>query len=587
MKYLLKSTISLLLMAALIPLSAYSENDGDDGGATVQYIETSVPEFISECNRMLGSKSNWEGIISTARGQGDIAAKFKKHLDEKFEEIKANIDEGDEEEKKNKIADEMTPIVEMAAKCTGFIYVISFRDVGDTEQMAKARIKKSGDRKIRCENTGIQAIDYDRCSDAIDAYDIAAVAEMGMQAYQQIDYASTTSTANQEYMNDVNNPVGALVAQKKGIEKQAEIANTQAGLHTAKAGSMWYQLSEMPSIEDLNTHCKGLIKNSEATISGKKGWNENYGVQMAAGYDPVHLCTNVLNSTVNFLPNAGAQDQMKRAIAGDTALAVVKVAEGALLNNQASKLNDAVDSVHSFDPSEIGYANAVTDPCLADPSAEGCMPILDESVDFANNGFSVGGGWGGSNSTGANSDRDENFDPTAGEGDPSFNDPTSSMGVAVANNSSKGGFAGRPPGAAGVKSSGGASIGSGGGGGGGAGSASAPGGSGSGGRRGAMGGPEGKLAKASYAGGASGVGYAGGSRSKTSSKKKSSNPFGSLFNKNKKGEKSSDVMNFRGVASKKQIGTKDGRGLFEMISSRYKSVDKRDKLLKYKTIQSK
>ncbi len=592
MKNLLKTTLSLLLVASLIPVTVYSEEktesgkstttEGENGksSATVEFIDTPLDKFMQGCSE-LRNNEDWESLITSVKSGANAAAEFDTVLKSRYDEMKTT--EGSTTEK---LQAEMTKLVTQATKCVAFAHVVAGRDLAETEAPRKARRKVSGDKAIKCYNYEIYSMDYDACSAMIDAYDMATVAEYGMQAFQKIDYQSTTSDAQQDYMNDVSNPVGALEAQKKGIKKQAQIANTQAAMHSAKVAAVWYHYDKMPSLEELLNSCTTTISNSSATISS---WNtafEGITIEATGPTDPAYLCKNILASKINFLPNTSAKDQAKRVMAKDAANAVVKVAEGALLNKQAGKLKGAIDNVNKFDPSELGFTNDNVDPCLQDPNAEGCLGSTKESVDFADSGFIVDGGWGGSNSSNGTTDRGEDYDPTTGLGDPSSGDPTRSMGSVIADNSTAGGFAGTPPSAASVKSSGGATTGSGGGGGGGAGSASAPGGSGGSGGRGAMPSSE-KQAKIAYSGGTSGIGYAGGRGSKATTAKKSSNPFGSLFNKDKKAAEGNGVLNFRGLASQSQIGSKNGRGLFEMISTRYQAVNKADKLLKYETVENK
>ena len=85
-------------------------------------------------------------------------------------------------------------------------------------------------------------------------------------------------------------------------------------------------------------------------------------------------------------------------------------------------------------------------------------------------------------------------------------------------------------------------------------------------------------------GGGSGVKYGNAPVGrKVASKDKNKNPFDALFGKKKNGN-NNGILNFRDPASS-QIGDKNGKSLFEMISHRYKVSQEKKRLIEYDVVE--
>lgn len=569
--------LSLLLNSPALLATEDQSNDKQQPqtGAVEEKAESVPDKNLTECLEMLGKKQRWTQIakiIKSSPADGAtlwIEALNKNATDEVEKDGKLEGDPGAKqhaigEYKKNKMPDYL--------QCIGYSFVMAPREDG----FEAGRKKTSGDGRVKCYNEGFYTMDYEACGKLIDAYDMASVAQVGLQTFQSIDFQKTASDASQEYSQDASNPTSALEAQKKTIKKQADIATTQAAFHAAKVAAMWSYYDKMPTEEDLTNNCNHLFNADAKFVISKEG-----DFLPSKGGDLDGLCAMTAQGSVNFLGNSAAKDDIKRIMAEETMNAVAKTAQGALLNKQARKIKGAIDQVNAFDPSQVVMVPETPDLCLSNPNDESCkLADTRSDVDLAGNGFTVTGDWGGTNAT-TRKEGDLDEGGIAGSGTDTNRIGPDSIGTPLADNSTAGGFVSAPP-ASGTVESGGSTTG-GGGGGSGAGAVGLPSGGGSGGQNQAASSGEDKSnTKLAYAGGTGGKAYGASSGRKATSSKDNKNPFDDLFGKKKAA--TNNVLNFRDPAST-EIGAQNGNSLFEMISNRYRVSQEKKRLLEYEVIE--
>ncbi len=555
------------------------DKDNDNEQKTSETKPQSVEEAaeaqpdatLTDCLDLSNKKMRWTQVARTTQSNAVDGVELwidliNKNAQESKEYKEAKDQQAQEEALKNFKSNEGTKYL----NCIGYSFIMAAREEG----FESGRVKKSGDGRVKCYNHGYHTMDYEACGKLVDAYDMASVAQVGLQAFQMIDFQNTTSDASKEYMQNTTNPTSALEAQKKSVKKQADIANTQAAFHAAKVAAMWTLYDKMPNEETLTENCKTFLTADAMNAIKEAGISGNQNLET--------LCSESAAGQVNFLGNSSAKDDIKRIMAEETMNAVAKTAQGALLNKQARKINSAIDQVNAFDPSAVVSVPETPDLCLSNPNDASCkLADTRTDVDLAGNGFTVSGDWGGTNASTSNrSDEDQGSSSST----PSTKDVgVSAIGKPLEDNSTSGGFASAAP-AAGTVEAGGSNTG-GGGGGGSAGAVGLPSGGGGGGSgQGGASGEEKASTKLAYTGGEGGARYAGAATGKkTSDGKDGKNPFDDLFGK-KKGTDGNGVLNFRDPASS-EIGDKDGRSLFEMISNRYRVSQEKKRLIEYEAVE--
>lgn len=571
-----KALIPLTLLGLIaVNLPVFSEEEkstGDDAqknssGPVEEQVEAQPDPSLDECLDLSKNKLRWTKVARSIQSSASEGVKLWADVLQQNAEAEAK-DQKDQAAKDNAIAAYKKEHSHEYIKCIGYSFIMGAREDG----FESGRRKKSADGRLSCYNKGYHTMDYEACGKLVDAYDMASVAQVGLQAFQTIDFQNTTSDASKEYSQNTSNPTSALEAQKKSVKKQAEIAATQSAFHAAKVAAMWSLYDKMPTEETLAENCKGYFTNDAINAAKEAGLEGDFE----------SLCALSATGQVNFLTNSSVKDDIKRIMAEETMNSVAKAAQGALLNKQAKKIGNAIDQVNAFDPSKVVSVPETPDLCLSNPNDPSCkLADTRTDVDLAGNGFTVTGDWGGTNAS-TNNRKDEDAGSTTNT--PSTTDiGPSAIGAVIGDNSKEGGFASAPP-AAGTVESGGSTTG-GGGGGGGANAVGLPSGGGnSGGQGQAAGGDDGKVSTGlAYTGGTGGGRYAGStSSSKKSGDKDSKNPFDDLFGK--KGGSKDNVLNFRDPASK-EIGDQNGSSLFEMISNRYRVSQEKKRLLEYEVIE--
>ena len=515
-------------------------------------------------------------------------------------------------------------------RCIAARYLVSaFTDFRNNEQLRKPPETKSFDGKISCTSSGPETQDFWACKSMVNAYNAAEIGGKGVEVIQEIDFMNKTSEIQTDMtLNQQTDATAALKAQRDTVRANADKTKVAGVVDAAKAAVLAAKINEMPSLDEVISKCKSKLtdtnsrsaqsQNYEKFINllkfhafvfdaarivpiggGGSGNGEDVGagntgnnLDLSSAFSsPLTLdITQVDNSSdlcqytasnfsLNLIMNEKAKDTARGIMIAAGFSALAKEAQGVILDNQADRIDDAISGVKKFKPDipTIGTEDLLIAKCQADPSAADCDKFgFNQDIGFAGSNINMGGiqqGTDGTSSTAPTTDDGQN---AIGSGGTDRSNAVARIGSAVTGINKGGGFAGRIPGAAGIKvgdTSGGgggggtaSSVAAPGGGGGGPGGGGAPGGKG--------GGPVGKL---SYAGGGAKLNYVGGTGNSRAKSGGDDNPFAKMFKKGQ-GASGTKVVDFgRNPAS---LGNKNGN-IFGMISNRYQAVNGSKRLLEY------
>ncbi len=481
-------------------------------------------------------------------------------------------------------------------KCTALVQMTYETDYSDPEAGTEKR-KASSDGSIECIRNGALTQDYKSCDAVITAYDVALVAQQVLVAGQQIDFTGKQTDFQAELLKDEDQVKGPIKMQIKTLETQKGYAEAQGAGHMAKAAALEVVISGMPTINNLIDNCqKGFSDDAGhrdyAFVMSKIFGDENIISQQGEpnidpqlygeSYAGEAICGETIksNKKLRLIVNDTGKQQGHTAAIQAGIKAAEQVMVATVIQKNINKLKTILAGVEDFEPADLNYTieDLVAQECEINPTAPACSSATDSatSVGFSGQSFSISGT--GRSGTGDYTlpDQDGIVSSTAtdsgtlADGDkfaPISSGISGSGGIS--NAVGRGSVKSTIGGASG--SSGGVS----------AGRVAAP--SGGSRRSGARSTASRYKAKDySYRGKSKGISYgSGGSRSRSKSSK--SNPFAKLFNKSAKGKK--DIINFRELASKGEIGTQSGRNLFRMISDRYDNVEKNKQLLEYQKVK--
>jgi len=447
---------------------------------------------------------------------------------------------------------------------------------------------KSFDQRLKCNSEGLETIDYDECRQMIMVYNGSKIVTEANNVRQTFQAQSYGQKANEQLMNmdpTADNSTKALEVQSEGKEKEQGMAQETGTLHSTKAAAMLGYATQLPDHDDVKKLCAS---------------NDDMGTYMShltSFYDKViPKLTNNLRETSSeeqcrlafengrhgILQNSG-QKTTAAAIAAEAGVEAAKnfmLAD--VLGDQKKMIDGTIDKIkgmETIDLPEDAFQNPeLVTFCNANPNAQECVGFgTGMTTHVTGGGLSFNGGLA----------TNETLNPTVGNDDSATaitdgsatdrqetNIPTSR---AIASVDKGSGFTDATPGKAKVSSS--PAAGGGGGSGGGAGGGGGLSGSGpSAGGKGVAPGSGSRKFKLGYSGGNRPLSFRGGRSKSRKSSKTVGNPFSKMLGK--KGAKGNDVFNFRGLASK-GLGGKDGN-LFERISKSYDSMNKKNRLIKYK-----
>ena len=501
--------------------------------------------------------------------------------------------------------------------------VKEYIDWGDSDQTKKPAEKAPFDGKIKGKSEGPETKDYWSCAATVDAYNVAEIADKGITTVQQIDFMNKQSEVQTDALiaqkDDITAP---LKAQRDMVKKQSEVAHVAGAVDLAKAAALASKIGSIPTISDIIDKCNEFLPKAHTGKVQKNNYNAvlailqyhiiffNFGKAALEGMgngagsvnelrvnqifpaynsaefagegeNSVDLCANVAaNQGMNLAMNGPAKDAAKAAMIAAGLEGLANQAKGVILNNQAGKIDDAIDGMGKFKPDLPTFANqdVMMQKCQADPSLPECSQFgFSQDIGFAGNSINIDGmadgtsdasnlGTGGGNASNAttnNGDTDRSGIVrrigTSTGGITKANGLEASVGAARFKNGGPlgGGGGGGAPGAMGAPGGGGGGEGGG-----------APGG----------GGGAGGSKDYSYAGGGAKLAYGGGAGGgRSSGKPGEENPFAKLFGK-KEGEGGDSTLDFgRGPAS---VGSQ-GANIFGMISNRYQQVNGSKRLLEY------
>ena len=526
----------------------------------------------------------------------------------------------------------------LTRKCSAAIWLTSYSiDWDDEEETSASGNKSTFDGKISCRTVGPETQDFIPCKAMVTAYNAAQVADKAAETIQEVDYMAHTAEAQANAQADLadGDHTALLEMQENNLRKQSDIATQRGAFDLAKAGIILVSIGAMPAKNHVVNYCYGYINNITMYANGWESGGQldddpatdevdarsaivqSFHFQYYLAYLNFHggiyndmanagigetsnnfsvseldipssapqwagdlnLCLAVANGGYfNLIMNTAGKDAAIGAMMAAGIEGAANFAKGAILDNQADRVGDAIDGVEEFEPGSgtFGELDVMVARCQNDPDAEGCDTFdFTGSSGLINPNFSINAGAGGTGGISGAGLEDSDDNASASSGDTDRSDVPGSIGSSINDVSSASGFESRVPGAGAVKTGG--NVG-GGGGGGGPSAGGLPGGGGGGqGQGGAPGGGRVASAKRAYSGGGGGFSYGGGGFSSAKSKTKSKNPFAKLLGKNKgKGKKS---LNFgRQPAS---IGNKTSN-LWSTISNRYKRVNGKGQLLIYK-----
>lgn len=622
--------------------SAKAENtlDAEDSGPING--DNEVPKGSSlfrNCHKALPQEKTWEYLISASKS-GDVSGVWNPLFgtyNQKFKSAYSKLDKTNEgttefNDKVRKIADnivtKLNKSVMLAIKCTALATMIDELndDTEDTAQMmvnpmmmamsgttgsatggsmgATGGMNSMGMNPMMmggmmggnpgCKVVGQETQDFKPCKRLVNAYNASIFAKMAVDTGQQVAYKKQASDS-MATLSKKDDPTAALTAQKDGVKTQSNMAAVKAAFHAANFAMIAGLREAIPSSKKLLKKCENDLStdsiNTIVTNASSKNSVALEKLQLSEGgithpNDPSEICTSVLGESSSFLlANQEIRDIAKQIMMMDGTQAATMGTTAGLLADQAKKIDETIDEVKKYKPTDPTLTDAQVAECQLNPTK--CLQQNAQQIGFDGGGVQIGGSMYGTSSSAGSA----NGGPLgqAATGSSSTTDPNSVAsgigtvtGQAIKSNSFTDAktAAGKIKAGGGKKGGGGGGGGKKGGGGGGGGSAPSGGGQQKGGNT-----SSGPSVSTKYSSGSgSGVlSYGLGKSYKRKKKSKSKNPFSGLFGK--KGKKGgSEVLNYRGVASEDEIAPAEGKNIFDMISGRYQKVHSTGNLLIYNVI---
>ncbi len=623
---------------ALYWILGYHMNKSFKGHAYKQNVNESDTEYEGQstfrrCQRALGANVKWEEIYNSTSLHNKMIESIAKATAYHGFKQNCNGDDGMANDVENSCAgaimrdDEKVEILNSirasamasAKDCevVARVLKVNFDEKRhkDSDYLNQSE-KVSFDGRLKCYVQSVENVDYDECSDLINAYNAAAIGKQGLSVVQQVQTQDASFDANQKMQQaqfntttqiqngtqenpmatQVNTQMLAYEVQKDMINKQKSQAQTRAAIDAAASAALIGFSKKMPDMSDLIRSCKNsnveskdAVRMAHQKVTNHLGtYQSNFeGVpnQTSEDIEPNAFCSQrVQKMEQNFIPNQRIT-QSAYAIAAEYGVDAAKNSLSAnMLKKRANLLSDMMDRINAMDINGeyagLPQQDAIMKYCEAYPSSPQCAALGNGTSGTVLNpgGINVTGGDYGVNELGSfdveDIDGGSAIDSSGDDLNEVYDGPTSKT-IADVDRGGEGGAIAptAKAGAAGPRS----------GGGGGGGSASA------GSRNGSQdpGAQQGQPAAPNSGSGITG-GYSksnssylkGGGSIAGAAKKKVANPFAKLF----KGNSAGKVLNFRNPAS--SIGKKSGN-LFTRITQRYNVVNKKDRLLKYKLAPAK
>ena len=433
------------------------------------------------------------------------------------------------------------------------------------------------DNKITCMDTVAQAIDYKGCANFVEEYNYSELVRVGEQTASEV---ITKNAQLEAQLNmDPNDPAYLLRQQLRVVEGEKTAAFWAQWAHYARFLALEsFALYEFPSADKLVTNCVDAL-NPGLTNDGVYVHDEIILKKtVPIMLDNKSLCDEAMTGLTLF-PNKDAANKAHGLAIQAIAEGGIKTAQVLTSNRNIDLLNDAIENVdEATEATETPefFQELKLGPCATNPESEECVSAgFNTGVSMVNPTINTGTTVQG---TGAGElvDVEDATDSSAVTNSEDESELASTVsGSTFTDRAGSGGLKGTL-GAARMVS--GAKVGAGGAGAGGGASAST--GAANGGNRGASANTgsvsaarklkfnDSDSSRLGFSGG-KGVGSGGNSRSK-----KRGNPLAALMGK-KGGAKTQRYA--RGTAS---LGKKGGN-IFDQISTRYKDVNGKKRLMEY------
>ena len=228
------------------------------------------------------------------------------------------------------------------------------------------------DNKITCMDTTAQAIDYDGCANFVEEYNYTELIRLGEQTATQI---ITKNAMMEAQLNaDPTDPAYLLRQQLEVVQGEASAAKWAQIAHYARAAALegWLK-HEFPSSKKLVTDCKSALDPafSEKTFYEK---NENLQKHYPVETNNSALCEEAM-SMLTLLPNQEMRNRAHGLAALAGAEGLVKTANWLVGENNAKKLQDAIDDIDvATEKVEVPdyFTELKLDVCASNPESEQC-----------------------------------------------------------------------------------------------------------------------------------------------------------------------------------------------------------------------
>jgi hypothetical protein len=255
---LMSSSPSLLAQNAPNPFASAKRMVGDNGAA----YQGSDPYVRCQAygndtwDKLLNKQDRWDGAWY------DVTEKGIKNIQESLTKVinaGTNVTQADLDTLKTKAESVFSTghLLRMELfKCEAYLGLTKdFDGYADGEATVKTSTK-SFDGQIKCETAGAETQDYTGCVSALTIYNGAAVAQTGMNTYQQIDYMGHEMDQTSKVQQNANSATIGLEVQRDSMEKQGQMATQLAALDGARAGAFMAALNNIPTREDIINSCK-------------------------------------------------------------------------------------------------------------------------------------------------------------------------------------------------------------------------------------------------------------------------------------------------------------------------------------------
>ena len=225
--------------------------------------------------------------------------------------------------------------------------------------------------EMKCSHEGPITLDYKACKKIVMTIDGFF---MGNQVVEAVQGVQATSKAQEQALDQQTklmkgegfNETYGLELQKTSTETQANMAGQRAAINAAELGVLAGLLNSMPSRKKVKEEC---LKKDKFNDSFANSWIAS-NASISDDNEKIEACEQVAYDPYipGLFQNLNAKEAVKTAMFEAGRNAAENAAKMAILNDQAGKIQGAINDINAYQPQE--YDN--TPFCQANPEDPLC-----------------------------------------------------------------------------------------------------------------------------------------------------------------------------------------------------------------------